>query len=57
MVRAGVTEQDITGIEQLFADGMPDETGVGLADEVASELDWWRTLADRRPMAFATGGE
>lgn len=57
MVRAGVTEQDITGIEQLFADGMPDGTGVGLADEVASELDWWRTLADRRPMAFATGGE
>jgi UDP-N-acetylglucosamine acyltransferase len=54
MARAGVAEQDIAEVERLFADGTADEAvGDGLAPDVALELEWWRTLADRRPMAFA----
>jgi UDP-N-acetylglucosamine acyltransferase len=53
MARAGVTEQDIAEVERLFADGTADAPVAGLAAEVAAELDWWRTLPDRRPMAFA----
>jgi UDP-N-acetylglucosamine acyltransferase len=54
MARSGVPEHDIAELERLFADGTPDEPGRGLAADVAAELDWWRTLADRRPMAFAS---
>jgi UDP-N-acetylglucosamine acyltransferase len=52
MARAGVAEQDIAAVEQLFADAMADEADRGLAPDVAAELRWWRTLAERRPMAF-----
>ena len=53
MARAGVAEQDITAIEQLFADGTADWPEDALSADVAAELDWWRTLPDRRPMTFA----
>ena len=53
MARSGVTEADIAEIERLFADGTADGLGGGLAADVAAELDWWRTLADRRPTTFA----
>jgi UDP-N-acetylglucosamine acyltransferase len=53
MARAGVAEQDIAGVEQLFAEGTADGPAGGLVADVAAELDWWRTLADRRPMTFA----
>jgi UDP-N-acetylglucosamine acyltransferase len=56
MTRAGVAEQDIARVEELFASSA-DEPAGGLSDDVAAELDWWRTLADRRPMVFMTGGE
>jgi UDP-N-acetylglucosamine acyltransferase len=53
MTRAGVAEQDIAAVERLFAAGTADGPSGGLTDEIAAELDWWRALADRRPMAFA----
>lgn len=53
MARAGVEEQDIAAVERLFAEGTADRSGGGLSADVAAELDWWRTLADRRAMTFA----
>ena len=52
MTRAGVADHDIAGIEQLFAGGTAEGSGDGLADDVVAELDWWKTLADRRSMSF-----
>jgi UDP-N-acetylglucosamine acyltransferase len=57
MARAGVAEQDIAGVEQLFEGGSADGSCGGLAPEVAAELDWWRTLPDRRAMTFAPTGD
>jgi UDP-N-acetylglucosamine acyltransferase len=54
MARSGVAEADIAEIERLFADGTADGPGGGLAADVAAELDWWRTLADRRPTTFVS---
>ena len=42
MARAGVAEQDIAAVEQLFAEGTADGSGADLAADVAAELDWWR---------------
>jgi UDP-N-acetylglucosamine acyltransferase len=53
MARAGVADQDIAAVEQLFAEGTTDAPVGGLAADVAAELDWSRTLAGRRPMTFA----
>jgi hypothetical protein len=53
MARAGVSQQDIAGVEELFAVGTVDGPRAGLAADVAAELAWWRALPDRRPMAFA----
>jgi UDP-N-acetylglucosamine acyltransferase len=57
MSRAGLPDQDIAVVEQLFAEGAVDERRSGLAAEVAVELDWWRTLDGRRPMPFAAADE
>jgi UDP-N-acetylglucosamine acyltransferase len=57
MARAGVADHDITGIEQLFAAGTVDGPARGLSDEIGAELDWWRTLTDRRPMSLAVPAE
>ncbi len=58
MTRAGVAEEDIAGVERLFATGTPDGSAESFAVDIAAELEWWRTLVDRRPMTFApfTGG-
>lgn len=53
MTRAGLAEQDIVGIEALFSGGTADSPDGGMSGDVAVELEWWRTLADRRPMSFA----
>jgi UDP-N-acetylglucosamine acyltransferase len=57
MARAGVAEHDITCVEELFAAGTVDRPGRGLTGEIGAELDWWRTLADRRPMSFDVRAE
>lgn len=54
MARAGVAEDDIAAVEKLFAGGTADGSGGGLAADVVAELDWWRSLADRRPVTFAS---
>jgi UDP-N-acetylglucosamine acyltransferase len=54
MARAGMAEVDIAAVEELFARGTADGAGDGLGPDVAAGLDWWRTLADRRPMPFAS---
>src|SRR4051812_43752493 len=53
MARAGAADRDIAGVERLYADGMVAASVDGLAADIAAELHWWRTLADRRPMTFA----
>ena len=53
MARAGVRDQDIAGIEHLYAEGTAEGPGAGLADDVVAELEWWKALADRRSMSFA----
>jgi hypothetical protein len=59
MARADVAERDIAGVEQLFARRSAEGSTDGLAVDVAAELEWWRSLAGRRPMTFAqfTDGE
>jgi UDP-N-acetylglucosamine acyltransferase len=57
MTRAGVAEEDILGVEQLFANGVVEGQSDGLSADVAEELAWWRALADRRPMVFARDGD
>jgi UDP-N-acetylglucosamine acyltransferase len=52
MARAGLAERDIAQIEGLFAGGTAD-CADGLSADVAAELEWWRTLPDRRPISFA----
>jgi UDP-N-acetylglucosamine acyltransferase len=56
MVRAGVAESDIAEIERLFVERMPDFPSPTVAPDVGLELDWWRSLPDRRPMAFEGAG-
>jgi UDP-N-acetylglucosamine acyltransferase len=56
MARAGVSEQDIAEVERRYARGSAEGPATGLSGDLAAELEWWRTLADRRPMSFADAG-
>jgi UDP-N-acetylglucosamine acyltransferase len=56
MARAGIAERDIGEVERLFAEGAldgPGECSAEVAAEVAAELEWWRTLPERRAMELA----
>ena len=53
MSRAGIAEEDLAAIERLTARGSLDSAVDLQSPDLESELDWWRTLADRRPMQLA----
>jgi UDP-N-acetylglucosamine acyltransferase len=53
MARSGLGERDVAEVERLFSSGTADGPVGGLSADVAAELEWWRTLPDRRAIAFA----
>jgi UDP-N-acetylglucosamine acyltransferase len=57
MERADTSEADIAAVERLFSSRAARLSGGDVSPEVGAELDWWQNLADRRPMAFATGAD
>jgi UDP-N-acetylglucosamine acyltransferase len=54
MSRAGIAEEDVAAIEGLLARGGLEAAAGRRSPDVEAELDWWRTLADRRPMQVAS---